>query len=976
MVKRSVPVIVLVSLLLAALFVWSPLGAATRPQSQSSCDVSWTSATGGLWTDPDNWSTDSVPGASSRACITLDGTYTVTLAASTTVRSLTLGADNGTQTLWLRGGGGGNVTLTVTDDLANSGEVRLESDAAGFASNLTVSEGTLTNAEDGVINVNAGAGGGRAITARLDNQGADHVNSGSIDITGGNLSLVQTGDTPSFANTGQIEVAEGRTLTIQGGSFSHTSPGSISGGGTVSIQGATFSGNGPIAASVANAGHVSPGASAGALNIAGSYSQTSAGVLDLEIGGTAAGSGFDQLNVSGSVALAGTLNLTVIGNFVPAPCDSFQVITYSSRTGGFSSINGLAAGSGMFFRADLGNNGLSLVAYNTASEVNVSASTVDVTEGGASASYKVCLASQPTADVTVAVSPDAQVTVDPASLSFPLAQWNAIRSVTVSAVDDSAAEGLHEGTVRHTATSGDPRYNGIGVPSVTARVTDNEGPGEPPEAEDGSATTPEDTPIEITLVATDPDSPTLTYSIVEQPEHGDLSAISGNKVTYTPDANFHGADDFHFRASDGVNDSNAARIAITVTSVNDPPVAQNITVSTDEDKSIVITLLATDPDNDPDELDFTVVEPPDHGDLGAISGNRVRYTPDDNFVGTDTFRYRANDGDDEGNIATVPVRVGQVQNRPPVAQNGSATTEEDEDVLITLVATDPDGDSLTFSIVEQPEHGDLGDISGNRVRYEPDANFHGTDTFRFRASDGSLNSNTATITITVEPENDNPDARDDAVSTGEGDAVDIAVLANDTDVDGDSLSIASVADPAHGTAAVVSGKVRYTPDANFIGTDSFTYEVSDGHGGEDSARVTVKVVPPPQEPPGDFVGKIEFTGIVQALPASGLLGKWKIQGLTVEVTAGTEVKLETPAVIGAVARVRGFLLTNGVIQAKEIKVGDNHLPRPCNWKECGDDDDDFRWPPPCNWKPDLPACDKVKKWPGHGHGDDDEEEDD
>ncbi len=681
MVKRSVPAIVLLSFLLAALFIWSPLGAATRPQSQSSCDVSWTSATGGLWTDPDNWSTDSVPGASSRACITLDGTYTVTLAASTTVRSLTLGADDGTQTLLVRGGGGGNVTLTVTQDLANSGEVRLESDAAGFASNLTVSEGTLTNTEDGVINVNAGAGGGRAITARLDNQGeinvntdltlgragADHANSGSIHITGGNLSLVQTGDTPSFANTGNIEVAQGRTLSIQGGSFSHTSPGSISGGGTVSIQGAAFSGNGPIAASVANAGQVSPGSSAGALNIAGSYSQTSAGVLALEIGGTAAGSGFDQLNVSGSVALAGTLNLTVIGNFVPGPCDSFQVMTYSSRTGGFSSINGLAAGSGMFFRADLGDDDLSLVAYNTASEVNVSASTVNVAEGGASASYRVCLASQPTADVTVAVAPDAQVTVDPASLSFPLAQWSAIRGVTVSAVDDNTAEGLHNGTVHHTATSGDPRYNGIGVPTVTAQITDNEGPGEPPVAQDGSVTTPEDTPIEITLVATDPDSPTLTYSIFEQPEHGDLSAISGNKVTYTPDANFHGADDFRFRASDGVNNSNAARIAITVTSVNDPPTSQDIAVSTDEDEDVVITLVATDPDDDDDELDFTIVEQPDHGDLDTLSNNRVRYTPDNNFEGTDTFRYRADDGKDDGNVATVTIHVGQVQNRPPLA---------------------------------------------------------------------------------------------------------------------------------------------------------------------------------------------------------------------------------------------------------------------------------------------------------------------
>ncbi|MBI3989521.1 MAG: tandem-95 repeat protein, partial [candidate division NC10 bacterium] len=146
--------------------------------------------------------------------------------------------------------------------------------------------------------------------------------------------------------------------------------------------------------------------------------------------------------------------------------------------------------------------------------------------------------------------------------------------------------------------------------------------------------------------------------------------------------------------------------------------------------------------------------------------------------------------------------------------------------------------------ITQGAHGTVLINAARTVTYTPAANFHGQDTFTYTISDGLGGTDTATVRVTVIPVNDAPDAVDDATTTDEDTPVTLTVLGNDTDPDGDPLTVASVTQGTHGTVVPnAGGTVTYTPTADFIGTDVFTYTISDGHGGTDTATVTVRVNP-------------------------------------------------------------------------------------------------------------------------------------
>ncbi len=194
-------------------------------------------------------------------------------------------------------------------------------------------------------------------------------------------------------------------------------------------------------------------------------------------------------------------------------------------------------------------------------------------------------------------------------------------------------------------------------------------------------------------------------------------------------------------------------------------------------------------------------------------------------------------------------------NQPPTAGNDAAPVDEDSAVDVAVLGndSDPDGDTLSITSVSNPPNGSATLNPDNTIRYAPDSNYHGSDTFSYTVSDGNGGSDSASVGMTVNPVNDLPVAVDDSgIATSADTPVEIFVLDNDSDVDGDGLSVTSASNGAIGTVSNNGGSVTYQPNPDASGADSFGYTVSDGNGGSDSAVVSLTVLAPNQPPTAFF----------------------------------------------------------------------------------------------------------------------------
>ncbi len=288
-----------------------------------------------------------------------------------------------------------------------------------------------------------------------------------------------------------------------------------------------------------------------------------------------------------------------------------------------------------------------------------------------------------------------------------------------------------------------------------------------------------------------------------------------------------------------------AIVTVIVDPVNDPPVANDDAATTREDTPVTIDVTANDTDIDGvvDPTTVTIITGAANGTLSVdpLTGE-VTYTPDADFHGTDSFTYEVCDDGTPVlcDTATVTVTVTPV-NDPPVANDDSGSTNEDTPVTVDVVANDTDADGTvdptSVAIITSPADGSVSvDPVTGEVTYTPDADFNGTDSFTYEVCDDGtpVLCDTATVDILVLPVNDPPVANDDSGSTDEDTPVIVDVVANDTDVDGnlDPSTVTVISGPADGSVSVdpVTGEVTYTPDADFNGTDSFTYEVCDTFG--------------------------------------------------------------------------------------------------------------------------------------------------
>ena len=251
---------------------------------------------------------------------------------------------------------------------------------------------------------------------------------------------------------------------------------------------------------------------------------------------------------------------------------------------------------------------------------------------------------------------------------------------------------------------------------------------EAPAVESINQTTSEDTPISITLTGTDPQDLPLTYSITTLPDNGQ-TAIDGTILTYTPNTDWNGTENFNYKANNGYIDSNEGAISITVEPTDDEPNTLDVSATTDEDTAISIVLSANEVDGD--SYSFSIIDNPANGSV-SLSGNTVVYTPNTNWNGTDVFTFEATDdrimfSGKIINVGTATVTVNPI-NDAPVAENVSQSTVENNAVDITLDASDVENDNLTYSVISSPSNGSVT-ISGSTASYTPNQDWNGTDTF-------------------------------------------------------------------------------------------------------------------------------------------------------------------------------------------------------------------------------------------------------
>lgn len=265
-----------------------------------------------------------------------------------------------------------------------------------------------------------------------------------------------------------------------------------------------------------------------------------------------------------------------------------------------------------------------------------------------------------------------------------------------------------------------------------------------PTAIDRTVVVTEDTPISITVTCSDPENDPLLYQLISKPTHGDYEWQPPNTVVYTPTANYTGTDSFTFRSHDGQNFSNVSMITLTVSAVNDAPVALAQAISTTRNTNVSIPLVATDVESD--TIAYSIAISPTHGTLAGDMANLL-YTPDANFVGQDSVQFMATDALGAFSLATISITVNP-SNTAPLAQAQELTTTADNALAINLGASDVDGDVLTYTLLSTPTHGTLVGADAAWV-YIAEVGFVGDDGLVFEVNDGALDSITATVQIHV-----------------------------------------------------------------------------------------------------------------------------------------------------------------------------------------------------------------------------------
>jgi hypothetical protein len=361
--------------------------------------------------------------------------------------------------------------------------------------------------------------------------------------------------------------------------------------------------------------------------------------------------------------------------------------------------------------------------------------------------------------------------------------------------------------------------------------------------------------IDIFYSGRDPEGEPITFRNTSPPANGELWNYP-SIGTYYPRPGFFGVDSFTYVSNDGRLDSLPATVTITVLNSNNPPRAMSQNLLTKTNRSISISPGGTDLDGDP--LTFEIVRAPQLGVASQI-GTLFKFDPPQDFVGSDSFTFRAFDGTAYSEEATITIGI-IATNATPVAREGNIIVHPNTESALMLLGTDPDGDEIQFVVLTQPLHGEL---LGNPpdLLYTPRNDYLGPDRFEFRVFDGFATSAAATFNIQVSRQNRAPVAVDQIVAAEQNRITSFDLTASDPD--DDPVRVVILKGPRSGLVYGHGTNITYVPKGSVIGSDSFTYKLWDGQRFGNVGRVTVHISAPGEQKPPGFTGIETVDGIVE-----------------------------------------------------------------------------------------------------------------
>ena len=387
----------------------------------------------------------------------------------------------------------------------------------------------------------------------------------------------------------------------------------------------------------------------------------------------------------------------------------------------------------------------------------------------------------------------------------------------------------------------------------------------PPVANNDTATVAEDASVTVDVKANDTHALPASVSIDTQPAHG-TATVSAGKVVYAPTANYNGSDSFKYKLTDTVGHSATASVSVTVTAVNDAPVAGPKSSTTNEDASLISSVSATDVDNDP--LTFSKVSDPAHGTVTVNANGTFTYTPAANYNGSDSFTFKASDATAHSNTATVSITVTGTQDLPTIGDVIDRSTAEDNGTgAINVTVGDVDGDTLTLSgsssndaLVPDANVVVGGSAANPTVTVTPAANLSGTSIITLTVSDGNGGTASDTFVLTVTP-SDDPTITDIADQSTERDTATAAL----------NFTIGDADEAAAGlTLSGSSSNTTLVPNGNIVFGGSGanrTVTVTPAPGQSGTATITVTVTDTSSDTASDsFVLTVNDNPTISAMP--------------------------------------------------------------------------------------------------------------